>query len=68
MEMPDTIKIYKHYTEVSPLKIEAVLKFYPPQYSTGEFEMYYHDRILKAKDARIAELETYIEARGLIVP
>jgi hypothetical protein len=68
MEMPDRIKIYKHYTEVSPTIIEIVLKLYPPEYSTGEFEMYYHDIILKAKDARITELETFIESRGYEVP
>jgi len=30
--------------------------------------IYHHDRILKAKDARIAELKTFIEVRGYEVP
>jgi len=31
-------------------------------------EIYHHDRILKAKDARIAELETFIQSRGIELP
>lgn len=31
-------------------------------------DKYHHDRILKAKDARIAELETFIEKNGLELP
>jgi len=31
-------------------------------------EIYHHARIVKAKDARILELETFIQSRGIELP
>jgi hypothetical protein len=56
MEMPD--KIYAVFDK----KIKGNIGIWDDDSSCGQ--LYHHDRILKAKDAEIAELKAYIEARG----
>jgi hypothetical protein len=39
-----------------------------PAFKHPDRNTYHHDRILKAKDAEIAELKAYIESRGYDAP
>jgi len=63
MEMPDTIYAIKTDKYGGIFNVDKLKTL-----SCQPDGIYQHDRILKAKDARIAELETYIEARGFDKP
>jgi len=63
MEMPDKLDLYR-----VDIGFGKLMTFVAPNASEFEHGKYHHDRILKAKDARIAELETFIEKNGLELP
>jgi hypothetical protein len=58
MEMPDKIYAIKGVTN----RYDGVWDDY--QWADQSGTEYHHDRILKAKDAEIAELKAMLEARG----
>ncbi len=60
MEMPDVI-----YVRGMPKTDPTTFIVDPANYYGDALnDTYHHDRILKAKDARIAELEAILQARG----
>lgn len=63
MEMPKTINVVRTTERGGFFDVKYFKTAYPEHEA-----VYHHDRALKAKDARIAELETFIEARGYDVP
>lgn len=64
MEMPDTIEIYKHYTEISPHKTEYELELWQAEYDHGDGETYHHSRIVEALKAKLSETVIHLAARN----
>lgn len=62
-DFPDVTEIHRSYIDSVQRKgvtLSMILD--------NRTETYHNDRIVKAKDARISELEAFIEARGYEVP